>query len=133
MQALRALIHRRRLLAVLLVACALALKAAVPAGFMLGQQGKVLTIQICADASGGETTKEIVVPASGKHDETAEKAAQPCPYAGLGHATLAGADALLLALALVFIMALGFMPMPAAPLARRTHVQPPLRGPPAIA
>lgn len=131
MHALRALLHRHRLLALLLVVCALAIKAAVPAGYMLGQQGKVLTVEICADASGGTVTKQMVVPTSGKHD-TGAKASETCPYAALGFAALTGTDAVLLALALAFILALGFLPAPAAPLRRLSRVLPPLRGPPVL-
>ena len=50
MQALRALLHRYRLLALALLVCALVIKATVPAGYMLGQQGMVFTVEVCADA-----------------------------------------------------------------------------------
>lgn len=135
MQALRALVHRRRLLAMLLVVCALAIKAAVPAGYMLGQHGRVLTVEICADASGAALTKQIVVPSSNASDKAGEhgKASPACPYAALGFAALGGADAALLALALAFILALGFVPGPAAPLRRLPRILPPQRGPPSSA
>lgn len=136
MQALRALIRRHRLLAAMLVVLALALKAALPAGYMLGQHGQTLTVEICADASGGTLTTQIVVPRSGAPAEQTgahEKAATPCAYAALGFAALPGADALLLGLALAFILALGFAPVPSAPLRRVPFLRPPLRGPPALA
>lgn len=136
MQALRALIHRHRLLAAMLVVLALSLKAALPAGYMLGQNGQTLTVQICADATGGAVTKQIVIPRSGAPAEQTgahEKAAAPCAYTALGFAALPGADALLLALTLAFILALGFAPAPAAPLRRIPFLRPPLRGPPALA
>lgn len=135
MQALRALALRHRLLALLLVVLALAVKAAMPAGYMLGQHGTVLTVEICADASGGTVTKQIVIPqsgapadAKGSHDK-----APTCPYAALGFAWLAGADGVLLALALAFILALGFATAPPLPLRRPSFLRPPLRGPPALA
>ena len=141
MQALRALTRRHRLLALLLVVLALAVKAAVPAGYMLGQHGTVLTVEICADASGGTVTRQIVIPQSGapadakaEHGKAGhDTAPATCPYAALGHASLAGADAVLLALALTFILALGLAPAPAPPLRRITFLRPPLRGPPALA
>ncbi len=136
MQALRALTHRHRLLALLLVMLALAVKAAVPAGYMVGQHGKVLTVEICADASGGTVTKQIVIPQSGAPTDgksAHDKAPATCPYAGLGLASLTGADAVLLALALVFILALGFATAPPLPLRRIAFLRPPLRGPPALA
>lgn len=141
MQALRALTHRYRLLAVLLVVCALAVKAAIPAGYMLGQQGTVLTVEICADASGGAVTKQIVIPHSGVPTEgkaadgkaAHDQAPAPCPYAALGLAALTGADAVLLGLALALILALGLAPAPSAPLRPVPFLRPPLRGPPAFA
>ncbi|MBV1691258.1 DUF2946 family protein [Novosphingobium sp. G106] len=136
MQALRALTHRHRLLALLLVVLVLAVKAAVPAGYMVGQHGKVLTVEICADASGGTVTKQIVIPQSGTPADgksAHDKAPATCPYAALGYASLAGADGLLLALALAFILALGFATAPRLPLRRIFFLRPPLRGPPALA
>lgn len=133
MQALRAFLHHHRLLAAMVVLCALALKIAVPAGYMLGQHGKVLTVEICADASGATLTKQIVLPASDGEKTAHAKASETCPYAALGFAALGGADLALLALALAFIVALGFLPAPSAPLRRRSHVLPPLRGPPLFA
>jgi hypothetical protein len=125
--------HRR--FAALLVALALCLKVLVPAGYMVGGQSQTLTISICADAQGGQhLTKQIAIPVKGedgKGDEHAKSA--PCPYAALGMASLPGADTALLALALVFIIALGFAPAPSVPLRRTAFLRPPLRGPPARA
>ena len=132
MHALRTFLRDHRRLAGLIVALALAMKALVPAGYMLGEQAKVLTVSICADASGGATTKQIVVPHSGKQDEVG-KSSTACPYAALGMASLPGADAALLALALTFILALGFAPVPLPRVVRGHHLRPPLRGPPAKA
>lgn len=136
MQALRVLIHRHRRLAAVLVVLVLAIKAMVPAGYMLERQGISLTVTICADASGGSVTREIVIPrkgALGASGDAHAKAASVCPYAALGHAALAGADAVLVALALAFILALGFAPTRFAPLRRIPFLRPPLRGPPAFA
>jgi hypothetical protein len=132
MRSLRAFIHDHRLLAVLLVVLALAMRAAMPAGTMLGQHGKVLTIEICADASGAKLTRQIVVPHAGKPatTEAAEgKTAGSCAFSSLSMASLAGADAV----PLVFILALGFAPVRAAPPRRVLDLRPPLRGPPALA
>jgi hypothetical protein len=53
MHVLRHLFLRQRWLAALVVAAALAMKALIPAGYMVGSQsGRVLTIQICADRWG---------------------------------------------------------------------------------
>lgn len=132
MQALRALLQRHRLLAIALAVCALAIKAAVPAGYMVGQHGTVLTIEICADASGGALTKQIVIPSSGQKSDRSDhaKAQQTCPFGTLAQGALAGADPVLLALAIAFILALGFAAAPSAPLKRIAFLRPPLRGPP---
>ncbi len=117
----------------MLLVCALMVKAAVPAGYMLGQHGAVLTVEICADASGSTLTRQIVVPSSHSHDDgqvAHDKASGTCPYAALGFPALGGADALLLALALGFILALGLAPAQPAPLRRIPFLRPPLRGPP---
>jgi hypothetical protein len=132
MHALRTFLRTRRRLAVAIVALALAMKALVPGGYMIGQQGMVLTVGICADASGAKMTRQIVLPQSGQADGHA-KGDGSCPYAALGMAALTGADAVLLAIALGFILALGFLPVRASPRAGRPHLRPPLRGPPAHA
>lgn len=136
MQALRAFFHAHRRLAVLLFAAALAMKALVPAGFMLGQQSRVLTIEICADTLGAKITRQIVVPHQSKPGEgqsAQAKGAGTCAFSSLAMASLAGADAALLALALAFIIALGFTPAAQPQLRRVAHLRPPLRGPPALA
>ena len=136
MQPLRTFLRQHRLLASLLVALALCMKVLVPGGFMLGSAAKVLTIEICGDASGTHLVKQISVPMDDKSGESQDqhgKADSACPYSALSFASLAGADAWLLATALAFIMALGFMPLAARPPARVSWLRPPLRGPPALA
>ena len=132
MNSLRAFFRDHRRLAALLIALALALKTLVPGGYMLAPQSKILTIAICADASGGPITRQIVLPADGKAADHA-KAESTCPYAALGMAAMTGADAPLLPLALAFILALGFAPVRPALRAHHYFLRPPLRGPPARA
>jgi hypothetical protein len=138
MFALRALLFRHRLLALGLVAVALAMKALVPAGYMVGSETRSFTIQLCSEGIDGrhDLVRQITVPAS----DAASKAAQShgkvqgtCPFGALGHALLGGADPVLLAAALAFILALGFAPVAAPASRRRSHAWPPLRGPPLIA
>lgn len=124
--------------AMLLLALALAIKALVPAGYMAGGASRLLSVSICADASGGAAIRQIVIPMQGKpgenHGQGQDRhgtAAATCAYTALGMAALGGADAPLLALALVFIVLLGLRTaIPPAPLAA-LHLRPPLRGPPA--
>lgn len=137
----RTVLLRHRAMAFALLALALAMKALVPAGTMIGTQSKVLTIQICYDtqmaaAAFASKTRDIVVPMkgdpAGKHDKH-DKAGGPCAFGALGFAGLAGADPVQLALALLFILAAGFA-APALPAPRRlAYLRPPLRGPPARA
>lgn len=131
MHAIRAFLRTNRRLALGLVVLALVIKALVPAGYMLGEKSHILSIAICGDASGGQLTKQITVPSDGKFDHA--KAEGTCAWGVLAMAALGGADALLLALALVFILALGLVPSRPAPPSRGFYLRPPLRGPPAQA
>lgn len=131
MQPLRAFFLHHRRMAALLIALTLAMKALVPAGFMLGGDSRVITVQICADALGQQITQKIVLPSSHSGEEKA-KSDSPCHFTALSHAMLGGADPVLLALALVFILALGFAPVLAPAPRRIAFLRPPLRGPPAL-
>lgn len=132
MPAFRALFLDNRRLAFGLVVLALLIKGLVPSGYMLSARaGHVLTVTICGDASGQSLTKRIEVPAEGKGDHA--KTETTCAWGLLAMAALGGADVLLLAAALAFILALGFAACRPVPLARRVHLRPPLRGPPAFA
>lgn len=145
MQPLRVLLNRHRLLALLLLACALMVKAAVPTGFMIERHGATLTIENCVDAPNGMVGQMAhALPGESMHGKAMaskamdgkgghNKTAGPCPYAALGMAPLAGTDAVLLDLALIFILAAGLTAVPSAPLRRISFLRPPLRGPPARA
>lgn len=135
MSRFRALIRDHARLTLVLLALALAVKALVPAGFMLSAGGdRFLTVTICSDASGSPEQMRIALPgkqdSGGDHSDAGAKAAH-CAFSGLGHSALGGADPLLLAGALAFILLIGLAPLPA--LARRDipFLRPQLRGPPA--
>jgi hypothetical protein len=130
--ALRALFRTHRHLALALVTLALAMKMLVPSGYMLSDRAHVLTITICADASGALTTRQVVVPSDGTSGEHA-KTEGNCAWAVLATGALGGADVLLLALALAFILALGHSSSRPVPPTRAAYLRPPLRGPPALA
>lgn len=136
MHATRALILKRRQFALVLVALALCMKALLPAGYMVSDSARVFTITICSDATGERIATEITIPAKGgseHQDADHGKGDAQCPFSSLSMAATGGADAPLLALALAFIIALGFLPAPGLPLRRAHYLQPPLRGPPATA
>lgn len=115
---------------------ALAKKAVLPAGYMVGQQSQILTVLICSSVDDLTVAKAIAIPADGKTGGSADehgKANGVCPYAALSMASLGGTDAPLLALALVFILALGFVSAHRPRLKITARLRPPLRGPPFLA
>ena len=132
MRVIRTLFGRHRALAMLVMVCALAMKALVPAGYMTAPGAKLLSVQICADSSGSDQLKQIAIPMKGAPaapQGDRGKAAVNCSYASLAMAALGGADAPLLALALAFILVVALLTaMP--PPALRLHLRPPQRGPP---
>jgi hypothetical protein len=135
MKGLRQIAMNRRGLALWLIAFALALRALVPGGYMLREQGTVLTIAICGDATGAHLTRQIVVPQrDGAQDLDPQHAkSTTCPYSVLDMAGAPGADPILLGLAFAFILAIGLLPLAAPEPSARAHLRPPLRGPPRVA
>lgn len=136
MSSLRALTRRYAQLTLVLVAFTLAVKALVPAGYMISSTGeRFLTVTICADASDVPKQMQIAIPdkrdTSGDHTNAAVKATH-CAFSGLGHAALGGPDSLLLAAALAFILLVGFAPLRAPPARDIPFLRPPLRGPPSV-
>lgn len=127
------LLREHRRLAAILVAMALCMKALVPAGFMVGATAKLITIEICADASGGNLTRQMAIPLKGGpggEQSGHGKSDAICAWTALANAAHSGTDALLLVLALAFILALGFLLQAAEPVRRSCHIRPPTRGPP---
>lgn len=131
------LIREHRALAVFLTVLALSVKLVLPQGYMIGETGaRTITVQMCFDGLSHETVK-LVLPMTGKsstgdrHDQG--KSSDHCPFSSLSMGSLAGADAPLLALALAFILILGFAPIHPVHRNRFTYLRPPLRGPPALA
>jgi hypothetical protein len=139
MAVLRTFLLRHRALALLLFAAALCIKAAVPAGVMVGSERKVLTIEICADTLGTHLTRQIAVPVSGKAEGDVDgkagthKSDTTCPFGALAMGSLGGADVALLAAALAFVMALGLAPRAEPTVSAPARLRPPLRAPPALA
>ena len=131
--ALRRLLLTNRALTAALVALALLMKLLVPTGFMPVVRGHSVTVEICTGM--GPQTMTMAMPGmahkSGKADHS--KADMPCAFAGLALPSLAAADPLLLAAAILFVLATAFR-APVARLVQRTErLRPPLRGPPAAA
>lgn len=134
---LRALILDHARLTLVLLALALAVKAVVPAGFMLSAGGdRFLSVTICSDASGSPKQMQIAIPgkqdSGGDHSDAAAKVTH-CAFSSLSHSALGGVDPLLLAGALAFILLIGIAPLTALPLRDLPFLRPQLRGPPATA
>jgi hypothetical protein len=144
MGVLRNFFREHRRLVALLIVLALALKGLIPAGYMIDRNAKVLAVVICPDtnpiakvthaAHASQAHHHMGGKAGHSHgDHGKQDSSGACPYSLLPMASLAGAHALLLAVALTFILALGFAPTPPLRLARNPHLRPPLRGPPLLA
>lgn len=134
MHSLRALIRDHRHLAMLLIALALCIRAMIPAGYMIATApDTVLTVAVCADASGEARTMKIAVPGKAGHAGEAGQDAKKhsaCAFASHAKAAAGGADPVLLALAFAFILAIGLARVTRPPFRRILGLRPPLRGPP---
>ncbi|MCJ2178055.1 DUF2946 family protein [Novosphingobium album (ex Hu et al. 2023)] len=133
MHLIRSFLQRHFHVAAVILALALAMKAFVPAGYMIGSTAaKSFTVEIC-DGQGAPVLSKLTIPgkSSGVADEHT-KAAKDCPFTALSMHALGGADDALLIAALAFILALGFAAAPQLRLARIGFLTPPLRGPPAL-
>lgn len=137
MTALRIFIRAHRSLACLVLVLALAMKALVPAGYMVASGTRMMSIQICADSVGQRLTKQIVVADTGANHTTdtakSDMAKQACPYGGHSAPVLDVTDPWLLATALAFILALGIAPVAIPRPRRASFLLPPACGPPVIA
>jgi hypothetical protein len=136
MASFRILILDHRKIALVLLALALCVKALVPSGYMVTSGSKTITVTVCSGIADAATTQTITIPMQTGGEETPahkSKAEMPCAFASLALGAMAGADAPLLAIALLFVLALGFLPLLPAARPQNFHLRPPLRGPPSAA
>ena len=136
MSIMRAFLQDHRRLALLLILCALFVKALVPTGYMFGTNARTITVEFCAEGTAPALSKQIVINPQGPRDApTADhgKADGACAFSALSMAGLAGADAIQLAAAISFILVLGFAAVSLPRATTFAHVRPPLRGPPSLA
>lgn len=133
MHSLRRLVLSNRELAIAILAVVLLMKLVVPAGFMPAASDGQIIVSMCSGT--GPTEVVMTVPGLGhKPDGGGEdrgKAEQPCAFAGLSTLSLAAADPILLAAAILFVLALGVRPLLLPASAPPLYLRPPLRGPPA--
>ena len=136
MHSLRALILGHRAIALAVLVLALCIKAAMPAGFMLSSSpDRVLSVTICAESTGGLETMRLVIPGKAHDESRVDQVAKSdqCAFSGLAKLAIGGADAILLAAVLAFILVLGLTPLRRLAFRPISHLRPPLRGPPAHA
>jgi hypothetical protein len=117
-------------LAALLIVLTLALRIAIPAGFMPTMSSGTLTVTACNGASTMTTDVEIPGLKKGADDHQTQSR---CAFADLALPWLGAVDPIQLAIALAFIMAAAFVAAPVFRLRRERHAWPPLRGPPLTA
>ena len=130
---LRSLLARHRWLAIWLAGAALMLKVLVPAGFMPTVSSGTILVQLCS-GQGPQTVMMELPGRSGDHDPADHKQADmPCAFSGLSSPALAAADPILLALAIAFILAMGFLGLSFALPGASPFLRPPPIGPPTAA
>ena len=121
----RTLIANHSAAIALLLACVLALKLLVPAGYMPapGQ----LSIQLCT----GEGVRTVLIDRDGQRipDGQPHQAsnAMPCAYAGLVAPIVSATPPSLLVVAILFVLATGIRPASAPPRQRAIPPRPPGR------
>lgn len=130
MGTLRTFIGNQRAAIALLLACALALKLLVPAGYMPapGQW----SIQLCT----GEGVRTVLIDRNGQRipDGQPHQAspAMPCAYAGVVAPLLSATPPALLVVAILFVLATGIRPASTPTRQRAIPPRPPGRAPPVI-
>ncbi|MBB3940433.1 hypothetical protein GGR39_002090 [Novosphingobium fluoreni] len=132
MHRLRDLVLANRPFAGAILVLALMMKVVIPAGFMPTVSNDQIVASICSGT--GRMTMAMPIPGlqHGKSDGSGhqDKAGQPCIFAGLSAPAFTGADPLLLAITILFILVLGLRPMALPNSTAPPYLRPPLRGPP---
>lgn len=124
---MRQFLQGHRAFAALMVLMALAVRLAVPVGFMPAATAAGVTIVPCPAAE----PVHAAMPGMHHGHEAPGKAAADCPFAGLSLPSLGGADAVQIAALVLAIFVAGLRPAVLPPQRRIAHLRPPLRGPPA--
>lgn len=124
------------MLAALVVLAALAVRLAVPAGYMpvVGVDG--VTLSICTGAgplqmaASGHDMHNMHNMHNMPHGQQDIDTQGRCAFADLALPAIGGADPFQLAAALAFILAVGLVPLVPLVLRDIPRLRPPLRGPP---
>lgn len=132
MPLLRRLALNNRMLAGALIALALAMKLLVPSGFMPAVADGRIIVSLCSGAGPAKMVMPLPGMEHGKSGDSQHgKSEQPCAFSGFSAPSLAAADPVLLALAILFVMALASCRLARRSTAAPSYLRPPLRGPPA--
>lgn len=132
MWGLRIFFRRHAAIGLLLLSLAVMARVLVPAGYMTQASPTGLTVALCSGVAGKSVT--IALPADdGTTKHAMEKADAPCAFSALGESSVAATDPVLLAIAIIFIIALGLWSGSTTPPSDRRQFRPPLRGPPLVA
>lgn len=129
----RTLIRKHSQLALLLVALALCAKALIPQGYMVMPSNGTIMVSICSGQG-----PQMVALDFDKHDgdhgdhQDGKKADHPCAFSGLGMSAMGGAYIALLAIAIAYVLTLGFLATTVPPRPAVARLRPPLRAPPVI-
>jgi hypothetical protein len=133
MTPLRDYLRDRRHFAMAIVLLALLMRLLLPTGFMPEVSAGKITIALCT--GHGPAAIEMAMPSSGGHHDQGQTAKHdmPCPFSSGSTHGLAGADPILPAIAIAFVMALSLRPVAIVRIGDAPYLRPPLRGPPLAA
>ncbi len=133
MTPLRHYLRDRRHFAMAIILLTLLMRLLLPTGFMPEVSAGKITIALCT--GHGPATIDLAMPGSSGHHDQGQTAKHdmPCPFASGSTHGLAGADPILLAIAIAFVMALCLRPVAVVRIADAPYLRPPLRGPPLTA
>lgn len=148
MSPVRHALAAKRAWLLLLLACTLFARLAVPSGFMPVLEGGRVTLQHCPGVGMAETHATampgMAMPGmvmadmvmadmdhgAPDHPDTPGKVEPPCAFAGLGMPALAGTDPALLIAAILFAFVLAVRAIAQLPPPAPGRLRPPLRAPP---
>lgn len=102
----------------------------MPVGFMPVFSNSVILVQLCSGQGPQTIALELPGKAPDQEHGKPQKADMPCAFSGLSSPTLPAVDGLLLAVALAFIIAAGFLLPRRIVLWRGIYLHPPAIGPP---
>ncbi|NIJ08224.1 hypothetical protein FHS31_001841 [Sphingomonas vulcanisoli] len=122
----------RRVWLALACALALAVRLAVPAGYMPAQVGNSVAITIC-DGTGDQMVAMAGMPGmAGKHGDPDKPSAASCPFGVAAMAWLGHVDAIVLTAPLALPFVIGHILGQPSPRVRTARLRPPAQGPPTV-